>query len=175
MAAAGVGLLLACLLGGVVSAGTAQAALLDAASAEAFVRRLYRSYGNDNHRGSPSSDRRTLLAIATPRLAALVQRDNDIAAAAHDGTYLDSDPICGCQDDGGIKIASITAQVEATGRATAVAVLQFSMQRVTRRFVLRGADGRSCIDDITDGDGQDSVREFLTRSLPPSTQRPARR
>ncbi len=136
----------------------------DAGSAEAFIRQLYARYATDQA-FSPFADLPTVRAIATPELAQLVLRDQAASAAAHDEGGLEADPVCGCQDSGGMRVNGVAVAAAAAGQATATATLQFGPDRVIRRFSLRAIGTEWRIDDITDGNGRNGVRAALTRSL----------
>ena len=127
----------------------------DAGSAEAFIRQLYTRYANDPQ-VSPFADVRSVRGIATPGLAQLVQRGQG---------GLEADPVCGCQDAEGLKLNDVAVAVLAAGQATATANLQFGPDRVARRFSLRAVGTEWRIDDITSGNGRNSLRAALSKPV----------
>lgn len=72
--------------------------------AAAFVRSVYASYGEE---GPWPTDEARLDEVFSPRLAALIRRDRELAI--DDLPYLDADPICLCQDVEGIAVMSAGA------------------------------------------------------------------
>ena len=156
--------MLACAAAASVLLGGWAARAQDAGRAEAFIRQLYARY-TTKQEFSPFADVLTVRAIATPGLAQLVHRDQVLSTAAHDEGGLDADPVCGCQDPGGMRLDSVAVAPGAAGQATATAILQFGSDRVTRRFLLQAVGGEWRIDDITDGTGQNGVRAALNQSI----------
>ena len=136
----------------------------DAKGAETFVRAIYGRYHTEKE-FSPFAHQGTVDALATPALAALFKRDQQTSHAAQDESELDSDPVSGSQDPEGLKLVDLKVQTPAPGQAQATATLQISGEQVVRRFSLLAVKGAWRIDDITDGKGQDSLRETLKHSI----------
>ena len=85
------------------------------ADANAFVVRLYRAYAH----GEPDVLGPQRRHIFSPRLSGLIQRDEDLTPRGDVG-YLDGDPICDCQDAGGLSHVRIQLSAAGPGRARAV-------------------------------------------------------
>jgi hypothetical protein len=103
----------------------------DLDSARAFVARLYDRY----EQGSPEYLGRDGRSAFTPRLLGLIKRDQVRAGPGYAGA-LDWDPICGCQDPGGLKRVGL--DVERSGPAAARATVR--LQYLTGKPVIIGLD-----------------------------------
>lgn len=84
---------------------------------------------------------------------------------------MDFDPVSGSQDPDGLRLADVKFAPDASGRAVATFDLRFGKEQVTRRLLLVAVKGEWRIDDITDGQGHDGVREILTRAAAPAPTR----
>lgn len=83
-------------------------------SPQAFVERLYDSYRNENYSPFEHSER-----VFAPQLNAAIKEDERLAHG--DVGFLDGDPICACQDTGGMH--SRLVSVSASGRSATAHVL----------------------------------------------------
>ena len=106
----------------VVLAMPAVAGAPDAASAKAFIQKLYSHYPHKD--GTPyfePTGKDAATVFDAPMIAAFKE---DARLAKGEVGYVDGDPICQCQDDGGIKpkIVSVTMK---GANADAVVDLQF--------------------------------------------------
>jgi hypothetical protein len=97
-------------------------------TAKAFLTRLYAGYSH----GHPDYTGRQAPTIFAPRLLALLKRDAD--AADGEVGIVEGDPICDCQDAGGLKMQNLTVTPAGTGKARAQAA--FSIGRDMRRLTL---------------------------------------
>lgn len=134
--------------GVVLVPAAAQAAdLQDAATARAFVERIYADYARDSGHAAIDDDFAT---IFEPQLASAMQADGDAAAAAGEMGKLEADPFCQCQD-----WEPFTAQVGdvyAIGDTAKVTVRfhNFDDRAVTLDLVETSAGWR--VSDVTSGD-----------------------
>jgi hypothetical protein len=83
-------------------------------SAKAFLAGLYAGY---QHGGEPDSLGPRAGKIFTPRLLTLIRLDE--ARAKGEVGILDGDPICDCQDPGGLKVQSLAVAAAGAGHARA--------------------------------------------------------
>ena len=132
------------------------------ATADAFVRGVYRDYGKPDRAdvlGEPAP------GIFAPRLLGLIRADEK--AAAGEVGRLDEDPLCGCQDDDGFRLSSVRVVRRAAGRAVATVRFVISVVRVVVVLdLVRTGDGWR-IADVHSRD-MPSLAAFLggTRALP---------
>jgi hypothetical protein len=111
--------LAAMLLAGCAGLATpAQAQPLDAA--RAFATALYTAYGT----GDPDYLGADASKTFAPHLLALIRRDRANTPAGEVG-ILDGDPICDCQDAGGLRMTNLVVKAAGPQRAQARAVLHF--------------------------------------------------
>jgi hypothetical protein len=108
--------------------------LLAAASAtpeapRAFVERLYANYRNENYSPFDHSER-----VFAPQLDAAIKADSRLAHG--EVGFLDGDPICSCQDTGGMhsKVVSVNSQ---GGSATAHVLLKWEGEKDSRAVQLK--------------------------------------
>ena len=119
---------LGCGLPAVLIASTpASAQGLDAA--RAFTTKLYAAYQT----GEPDYLGRDAEGTFTPPLLALIRRDQ-ASTPSGDVGVLDGDPICDCQDAGGLKMTRLV--VEAAGPKAARAKVTLRFPGETRRVTL---------------------------------------
>jgi hypothetical protein len=95
-------------------AWTHPAAAQTLASARAFTLGLYAAYarGEADHLGKDAAK------VFAPRLLALIRRQQRL-------DVLDFDPICGCQDAGGLRVEAVSVRGRGDGRARAEVGLGF--------------------------------------------------
>ena len=108
--------------------------LLAAASAAAeaprtFVERLYANYRNENYSPFHHSER-----VFAPQLNAAIKEDSRLAHG--EVGFLDGDPICSCQDTGGMhsRVVSVTTT---RGSATAHVLLKWDGEKNARDVELK--------------------------------------
>lgn len=150
--------MLALTLGGCATASAQEGS----EGAEHFVRAVYASYQDDQP--WPIDDTR-LDAVWSPRMAALIRRDRELA----DGElpYLDADPICSCQDFENLTVQSVRIEPPVDGRGSRSAQVRFTNagQRVTVVLSLVGNPNSGwLIDDVVNQDGYPGLAEALAAS-----------
>ena len=122
------------------------------ADARAFVAGLYGAYG----RSEPDYLGPQAGRVFAPRLLSLIRRD---ARNAHGEVgALDGDPICDCQDAGGLKLTSL--EITATGPGRAVARVRLTLAGDARRIELdlTAVGGRWRVADVHTADTPSLVR-----------------
>jgi len=102
-----------------LAAAPTMAAAQSATSARTFAAGLYARYA----RGEPEYAGKDAGATFTPKLVRLIREDQ--ARARGEVGALDGDPICDCQDPGGLKLVGLSVTPAGPGKATAVARIQF--------------------------------------------------
>jgi hypothetical protein len=107
----------AALIAVLLGASGAQAQGLDAA--RAFTTKLYSAYAS----GAPDYAGRDAQRVFAAPLLTLIRRDQ--AAAAGEVGILDGDPICDCQDAGGVSMTHLAVKAAGAGRARAEVTLRF--------------------------------------------------
>jgi len=130
-----------------------------------FVSNLYTNYKSDS----------TILAFNGPRadtifsqeLLKLIRLDEKLANG--ENGYLDEDPLCSCQDPGGLKVNKITI-TEKNGLLYAEVKIIFSRSRpiVKKTIILQIKEIKDkwLIDDIIDSSSSNpSLFKFLAKSL----------
>lgn len=96
------------------------AAALDLGSARSQILRTYEAYDH----GEPDYAGRQAPQVFAPRLLALIRRDQATTPSGDVG-ILDGDPICDCQDPGGLKVRRLTLTAQGRQRARAKIILGF--------------------------------------------------
>jgi hypothetical protein len=130
------------------------------ADADAFVHSLYQRYlrgPNPDYLGADGA------RVFSPRLLALIRRDARVTPAG-DVPSLDGDPICDCQDPGGLHGLQVRVAGAGPGRAVAKVSFRFfkfdtEMRALT--FDLVAVRGRWLVDDIHSKDTPSLVRLLL--------------
>ena len=133
------------------------AAAQDAASADAFVRHLYAAY----HGAGPDYLGRQAGAVFAPPLLRLIRRDA-AETPAGDAPNLDGDPICDCQDAGGLKLTEVKVEGGADGHATATVRFRIAADRRTVRLDLAAVQGHWRVSDVHTAETP-SLAAFLRR------------
>ena len=108
--------LLACIL----PAAEAQTAK----QADTFVRQLYGQYEHPISRFGPSIMGKHAASVFSPGLLALIRKEEK-ATPSGDVGKLDFDPVCSCQDSGGLRLKDLHITMDGTGKAMATAMLFF--------------------------------------------------
>jgi hypothetical protein len=150
---------LTCAIAGALLAAASAAAAQDAASADAFVHGLYAAY----HGAGPDYLGRQAGAVFAPSLLRLIRRDA-AKTPAGDAPNLDGDPICDCQDAGGLKLTDVKVEGGASGQATATVRFRISGSRRTVRLDLAAVQGHWRVSDVHTAETP-SLVSYLTRSL----------
>lgn len=143
-----------------------------AQSPEAFVRSLYLTTA-----GGTTAPNEDLMvgAVETPgiwsaRTDALIGETETLGEPG-EYAYFEADPICDCQDDGGMMLKSVVVTPTGANRADATVMLEWTgaepVERKTQTFKLVDEGGAWKIDDIvrdqTDEYPQASLVEGMTR------------
>jgi hypothetical protein len=131
------------------------------ADAGAFVRRIYRPY---QHGSGPDYLGPQGRKVFSPRLLELIRRDQRLTPKG-DVPSLDGDPICDCQDPGGMTRPKIA--ISRSGPMRAEAKVSFKLDTEPRDLTLDlvAVDGRWRVDDVHSKDTPSLVR-FLTDAHP---------
>jgi hypothetical protein len=103
----------------ILAAAPAMTAAQSLASARTFVAGLYDRYG----RSEPEYAGRDAGATFSAKLVRLIREDQ--ARAKGEVGALDGDPICDCQDPGGLKLIGLDVVAAGSGKITAVARVRF--------------------------------------------------
>ncbi len=114
--------------------------------AEAFVRSVFASYVDDDDTAWPLADGR-LDQVWSARMARLIRRDR--ALAADDPPYLDADPLCQCQDWGGLTVQSVRlGRTEDPGPTATVTFTNFGERETTVVRLTGNPNAGWRIDDV---------------------------
>lgn len=130
--------------------------------AERFVRQVYSTYSAN---GNGVMGERVLDAYWRPDMAALIRRDRELADG--EPPYLDSDPICKCQDWENLSVRRVEiSQFPMYGRQGRRADVWFTNGGETQHVVLhlRGTPTSWRIQDVLQGGGAQSLAEQLAAS-----------
>jgi hypothetical protein len=136
-------------------AATAQ----DLPAAQAFVAGLYGAY----HGKGPDYLGRQAGAAFSPPLLRLIRRDAAQTPAGDVGA-LDGDPICDCQDSGGLRDVTVAVTGGGAGQARAVVPFRLSGQRRTVTLDLAAVQGHWRVSDVRTTDTP-SLVSLLKQSL----------
>ena len=146
-------------LGGCVTASAQEGS----EGAERFVRVVYGFYQDDH---PWPIDETQLDAVWSPRMAALIRRDRELAG--DELPYLDADPICSCQDFENLTVQHVQIYQDRTGRyGSRMARVEFTNagEQVTVVLSLAGNPNQGWrIDDVVNQDGYPSLAEALLAS-----------
>jgi hypothetical protein len=103
--------------------GGADAAAPDAKAARAFVAGLYAHYPSPPNGPFFSPTDKNAADVFDPGMIALIREDAKLANG--EVGFIDADPLCQCQDDGGIKVTITSVTMQAASAATVVVDLHF--------------------------------------------------
>jgi hypothetical protein len=112
-------------------------------AARTFVKGLYDAYQHSD----PAYLGVQAPTTFAPHLLALIRHDQATTPLG-DAPDLDWDPICACQDDGGMKVGRIEIRAMGPGRKTATATLRYLTDVVTVKLDLVSVHGRWRVADI---------------------------
>ena len=135
------------------------------AGARAFLQRVYSHYPMPRGGAPFDPTGRSASAVFDAGMIALIREDRRLAKG--EVGAIDSDPLCQCQDDGGMKVEIGPAKPVGSTSATAAVVLRFGaasppdIQRV--EFSLVAVNGQWRIHDIKSTDTP-SLRAYLTKA-----------
>jgi hypothetical protein len=145
---------------GLVAVASPIVAASDAASAKAFVEKLYSHYPlNPNGKGfNPTG--KNAGNVFDPGLVAAFREDSRLANG--EVGFVDSDPLCQCQDDSGLKSKVVSVALTAPNAADAVVNLQYADKtQTTLTLHLVPVNGAWRIYDLSAGD----VKSYRTDLL----------
>jgi len=132
--------------------------------AQLFVRMVYGSYQDDHP--SPIDETR-LDAVWSPRMAALIRRDRELANG--ELSYLDADPLCNCQDFENLTVQHVRIfQDRQRPDVVRMARVEFinAGQPVTVLLALSGSPIEGWrIDDVVNQEGLPNLAEALVASI----------
>lgn len=133
--------------------------VIDKTEAYRFVNKVYSNYNNKdsifNFKG-PEAEK-----IFCPELLKLIQLDKKLAQG--EVGYLEEDPLCQCQDDGGLIVKSIIIK-ELSCDTIAQVELNFPVKLVKIHLKIKKINERWCIEDIS-SEGSASIYKFLFENL----------
>ena len=113
------------------------------ADPEAFVRDLYKYYGEENR---PDPLGQVAPKLFMPRLLDLIRADERVPSG--DIGRLDEDPLCDCQDDGGFRLSSIMIDRLSADQATATVRMIVGVVPIVIVLDLVQSDSRWRIADV---------------------------
>lgn len=131
----------------------------DLPAAQAFVAGLYAAY----HGKGPDYLGREAKATFAPALLRLIRRDATETGPGDVGA-LDGDPICDCQDFGGLRNVRMKVTGGVKGQARATVRFQISSEWRTVNLDLVAIQGHWRVGDVHTADTP-SLVSYLTRSL----------
>ena len=110
-------------LAALVAIGTANAAAPDVNSARAFLQKIYAHYPQPANGPVFSPTDKDAASVFDPGMVALFREDTRLAKG--EVGFVDADPLCQCQDDGGLKPKILSVVLQGANAATAVVDLRF--------------------------------------------------
>jgi hypothetical protein len=127
------------------------------ADARAFLVKLYAHYPTPSHRTGFDPTGKSASAVFDPAMVALLNEDRRLTQPGDEGA-LEADPLCDCQDDGGLKVDIEPIRSLGPLHASATIDLHFTAERppLTRKIVL----------DLVDVQGQWRIHEISSKDLP---------
>lgn len=123
---------------------------------ESFGRQVFATYANPD--GNWPLNEESLDAVFTPRMAALIRRDRELAI--EDLPYLDADPLCQCQDTEGLTVLSVQV-FRRSGRPHMGISFTNGGERTETVMTMQEVPGRGWrIDDVVGPDGYSLAAEL---------------
>jgi len=144
----------------VLTLGAAQAGAPDAVSARAFVAGLYAHYPQPADGPFFSPTDKNAASVFDPGMVALFREDTRLAKG--EVGFVDADPLCQCQDDGGMKTKIVSVTMAGPAAANAVADLLFDRNTIvvlTLRLVV--VKGQWRIHDLSTKDEPSYLADFI--------------
>ena len=105
------------------AAGIASAAAPDTNAARAFLQKIYSHYPQPANGPVFSPTEKDAPLVFDPGMVALFREDARLAKG--EVGFVDADPLCQCQDDGGLKPKLLSVALQGANAATAVVDLRF--------------------------------------------------
>jgi hypothetical protein len=149
----------ACLASGVA---TSVAAASDAASAKAFVEKLYSHYpSKPGNRDAFDPTGKNASQVFDPGMIAAFREDTRLAHG--EVGFIDSDPLCQCQDDSGLKATVGVVTMTDPNAADVVVNLEYPSDKVTIALTLHlvPVNGAWRIHDLSTADEQSYRADLL--------------
>jgi hypothetical protein len=112
-------------------------------AARAFTRKLYAAY----QAGNPDYAGRDAAATFAPPLLALIRRDQATTPSGDVG-ILDGDPICDCQDTGGMRMTHLGVKEAGPNAARAEVTLRFPGETRSLTLDLQAVRGHWRVADV---------------------------
>jgi len=146
-----------------VSIANPVAAALDAASARAFVEKLYSHYPTKPGQSEFNPTGKNASQVFDPGMIEAFREDTKLAGG--EVGFVDSDPLCQCQDDSGLKAKVVSVTVTGPNAADAVVNLEYPSDKVTIALTLHlvPVNGAWRIYDLSAGDVK-SYRDDLLKA-----------
>jgi hypothetical protein len=126
------------------------AAAPDAASARAFVENLYSHYPSNPNGRAFDPTGKNASKVFDPGMIAAFREDARLAKG--EVGFVDADPLCQCQDDGGMKSKVVSVTMAGPNAADAVVNLQFPDATLALTLHLVPVNGAWRIYDLSTGD-----------------------
>src|SRR4029077_6522010 len=132
------------------SAAIPVAAAPDAASARAFVERLYSHYPSNPNRKAFEPTGKNAREVFDQGMIAAFREDETLAKG--EVGFVDADPLCQCQDDSGLKPKVVSVTMTGPNAADAVVNLQYPSETLALTLHLVLVNGAWRIYDLSMGD-----------------------
>jgi hypothetical protein len=145
------------------------AAALDAASARAFVERLYSHYPSNPNRKAFEPTGKNAREVFDPGMIAAFREDETLANG--EVGFVDADPLCQCQDDSGLKPKVVSVTMTGPNAADAVVNLQYPSETLALTLHLVPVNGAWRIYDLSVKD----VKSYRADLLKANKEAAARR
>ncbi len=126
------------------------AAAPDAASAKAFVGKLYSRYPSTRNGREFDPTGKNASEVFDPGMIAAFREDARLANG--EVGFIDADPLCQCQDDSGLKPKVVSVTITGPNAADAVVNLQYPDATLALTLHLVPVNGAWRIYDISTGD-----------------------
>ena len=134
------------------------AAAPDAASARAFVEKLYSHYPSNPNRKAFDPTGKNASQVFDPGMIAAFREDTKLANG--EVGFVEADPLCKCQDDSGLKSKVVSVTMTGPNEADAVVNLQYPGETRTLTLHLVPVNGTWRIYDLSMGE----MKELSRRS-----------
>jgi Protein of unknown function (DUF3828) len=145
------------------------AAAPDAASARAFVERLYSHYPSNPNRKAFEPTGKNAREVFDPGMIAAFREDETLANG--EVGFVDADPLCQCQDDSGLKPKVVSVTMTGPNAADAVVNLQYPSETLALTLHLVPVNGAWRIYDLSVKD----VKSYRADLLKANKEAAARR
>jgi hypothetical protein len=132
------------------SVGSPVAAAPDAASARAFVEKLYSHYPSHPNGRAFDPTGKNAREVFDPGMIAAFREDARLAKG--EVGFVDADPLCQCQDDSGLKSTVVSVTMTGPSAADAVVNLQYPDATVALTLHLVPVNGAWRIYDLSTGE-----------------------